>query len=212
MTSPAQSLTDQLFDDSFSGAIDPFAVFEDWLALARDNEVNDPNAMAVATVDADGLPDVRMVLLNGRDSRGFVFFTNFGSAKGRQLLNHPSAALVMHWKSIRRQVRARGPVEIVEKSEADAYWNGRPRGSRIASSASNQSRQIPDRSVLTERVAQIESEVGEGVVPRPEHWSGFRIKPLAIEFWINGEHRLHDRMQFTRETVDSPWTRRRLAP
>ncbi len=212
MSSPEHSMTERLFDDADREPIDPFAVFEEWLALAREHEVNDPNAMAVASVDETGLPDVRMVLLNGRDERGFVFFTNFESAKGRQLLRHPQAALLFHWKSIRRQVRARGPVEVVSVAESDAYFARRPRGSRIASSISDQSRPLESRAPQMGRVEALEAELGDREPPRPPHWSGFRIKPISIEFWKDGAHRLHDRMQFTRETPDGIWSRRRLAP
>ncbi len=210
MTVP--SLTDRLFDDADHGAIDPFAVFEDWFAEARLRELNDPHAMAIASVDADGMPDVRMVLMNARDSRGFVFFTNFESTKGRELLAHPKAALVMHWKSLRRQVRARGIVEVVAPGEADAYFNTRARGSQIASSASEQSRPVASRAVLAGRVKALEARLGEAPVPRPPHWSGFRIVPLAIEFWKDGAFRLHDRILFTRSGAGEPWTRQRLYP
>jgi pyridoxamine 5'-phosphate oxidase len=166
----------------------------------------------VATVDAAGMPDVRMVLLNARDSRGFVFFTNFGSAKGRQLLADPKAAMVMHWKSLRRQVRVRGSVEVVTPDEADAYFLTRSRGSQIASSASDQSRPLDSRATLEARVAALTKSVGAAPVPRPPHWSGFRIVPLAIEFWKDGPFRLHDRMLFTRATPENPWARHRLYP
>ena len=149
MTIP--TLTDRLFQDGNDEPLDPFAVFEEWFAEALAKEVNDPHAMAVATVDADGAPDVRMVLLNARDERGFVFFTNFESAKGVQLLGQPRAALVLHWKSVRRQVRVRGLVEVVEPGEADAYFSTRARGSQIASSASEQSRPLKSRAELIRR-------------------------------------------------------------
>lgn len=207
-----QTLSDRLFDDGDHGALDPFALFEEWFALAREAEINDPHAMALASVDETGLPDVRMVLLNARDARGFVFFTNFESAKGKQLLAHPQAAMVMHWKALRRQVRVRGPVEGVSVEEADAYFSSRARGSQIASAVSQQSRPLPSRQVLVERVADRTAELGDDAVPRPSHWSGFRIKPVSIEFWKDGEFRLHDRVRFTRETPDAQWTRQRLYP
>lgn len=210
MTAP--TLTDRLFQDGNEETIDPFAVFEEWFAEALAKEVNDPHAMAVATVDAEGAPDVRMVLLNARDERGFVFFTNFDSAKGHQLLAHPKAAFVMHWKSLRRQVRVRGPVEVVEAAEADAYFATRARGSQIASSASEQSRPLRTRAELTRRVEALTNKLGEGPVPRPANWSGFRVIPLAIEFWKDGAFRLHDRMQFTRMAPGKPWQRQRLFP
>ncbi|MCW5722715.1 MAG: pyridoxamine 5'-phosphate oxidase [Devosia sp.] len=207
-----QTLSERLFDDGDRTDLDPFAVFEEWFALARDAEINDPNAMALASVDETGLPDVRMVLLNARDARGFVFFTNFESEKGRQLLAQPRAAMVMHWKGLRRQVRVRGPVEVVSAEEADAYFASRPQGSQIASSASQQSRPLASRQDLVERVTDLAAEIGADSVPRPVHWSGFRLKPTSIEFWKDGEFRLHDRVRFTRETLDAPWTSQRLYP
>lgn len=206
------TLTDRLFDDADKAELDPFALFEEWFAEARASEPNDPHAMAVATVDETGLPDVRMVLLNARDRRGFVFFTNFESAKGRELLAQPRAAFVMHWKSLRRQVRARGPVEIVEPAEADAYFASRARGSQIASSASAQSRPLGDRATLNAEVAALTQALEGRPVPRPAHWSGFRIIPLELEFWRDGAFRLHDRVQFRRPAADAPWTRGRLYP
>jgi pyridoxamine 5'-phosphate oxidase len=207
-----QTLTERLFDDGDRTDLDPFAVFEEWFALARDAETNDPHAMALATVDADGMPDVRMVLLNARGPEGFVFFTNFDSDKGRQLLANPRAAMVMHWKSIRRQVRVRGPVQIVRPEEADAYFASRARGSQIASSASDQSRPLDGRRTLMARVEAIEAKVGDGPVMRPAHWSGFRIVPTTIEFWKDGQFRLHDRVRFTRGGAGEDWQSERLYP
>ena len=205
-----QTLTERLFDDSDRSDLDPFAIFEEWFALAREAEANDPHAMALASVDSDGLPDVRMVLLNSRDARGFCFFTNFESEKGKQLLAQPKAAMVMHWKSLRRQVRMRGPVEVVSPEEADAYFSSRPRGSQIASSASEQSRPVSSREALLTRVAEISAEIGEDDVVRPMHWSGFRLVPVSIEFWKDGEFRLHDRVRFTRD--GDGWKNARLYP
>lgn len=205
-----QTLTERLFDDSDRTDLDPFALFEEWFALAQESEPNDPHAMAVATVDEDGLPDVRMVLLNARDRRGFCFFTNFGSAKGQQLQAHPKAAMLMHWKSLRRQVRVRGPVEVVSPEEADRYFASRHRGSQIASSASDQSRPLDSRATLEARVEALTAELGEGPVTRPQHWSGFRIVPAQIEFWKDGQYRLHDRVRFTRE--GDGWSSSRLYP
>ncbi|WP_375449862.1 pyridoxamine 5'-phosphate oxidase [uncultured Devosia sp.] len=205
-------MTERLFDDGDRTDLDPFALFEEWFALAREAEPNDPHAMALASVDTDGLPDLRMVLLNARDIRGFTFFTNFDSAKGGQLQAHPGAALLMHWKSLRRQVRMRGPVEIVTPEEADAYWASRHRNSQIASSASAQSRPLESRQALIDRVADLTASVGTGLVTRPLHWSGFRIVPSSIEFWKDGEFRLHDRVRFTRSAPDAGWTNTRLYP
>ena len=205
-----QTLTERLFDDSDRTDLDPFAVFEEWFALAREAEPNDPNAMALATVDEDGLPDVRVVLLNARDERGFCFFTNFESDKGRQLHAHPQAAIVLHWKSLRRQVRMRGPVEVVTPDEADAYFASRPLGSQVASTASRQSRPLDSRQTLLTQVADLTAAVGAGPAVRPPHWSGFRLMPSSIEFWKDGEFRLHDRVRFTR--ADGGWTSSRLYP
>lgn len=205
-----QTLTERLFEDSDRTDLDPLAVFEEWFALAKDAEPNDPHAMALATVDDDGLPDVRMVLLNARDERGFCFFTNFESDKGRQLHAHPKAAIVMHWKSLRRQVRMRGPVEVVTPQEADAYFSSRPKGSQIASSASDQSRVLDSKMTLLDRVSQLATSIDDGPVPRPPHWSGFRLVPTSIEFWKDGEFRLHDRVRFTRD--GERWASERLYP
>ena len=205
-----QTLTERLFEDSDRTGLDPFAVFEEWFALAKEAEPNDPNAMALATVDEDGLPDVRVVLLNARDERGFGFFTNFESDKGRQLHAHPKAAIVLHWKSLRRQVRMRGPVEVVTPEEADAYFASRPKGSQIASSASDQSRVLDRKMTLLDRVSQLATSIDDGPVPRPPHWSGFRLVPSSIEFWKDGEFRLHDRVRFTRE--GERWVSARLYP
>jgi pyridoxamine 5'-phosphate oxidase len=205
-----QTLTERLFEDSDRTGLDPFAIFEEWFALARESEPNDPHAMALATVDDDGLPDVRMVLLNARDERGFCFFTNFESDKGRQLHAHPKAAMVMHWKSLRRQVRMRGPVEVVTPEEADAYFASRPKGSQIASSASEQSRVLDSKMTLLDRVSQLATTIDDGPVPRPPHWSGFRLVPSSIEFWKDGEFRLHDRVRFVRD--GARWVSDRLYP
>jgi len=207
-----QTLTERLFDDGDRADLDPFAVFEEWFALAREAEPNDPHAMALASADADGLPDVRMVLLNRRDARGFCFFTNLESDKGRQLLANPQAAVLMHWKSLRRQVRMRGPVERVSAAEADEYFASRPRGSQVASSVSRQSRPLASRQALIEQVDALGRRIGDGPVPRPAHWSGFRLVPLAVEFWKDGEYRLHDRVRFTRPGPGAPWTSQRLYP
>ena len=207
-----QTLTERLFDDGNRDDLDPFAVFEEWFALAQESEPNDPHAMAIATADGSGLPDVRMVLLNARDTRGFCFFTNFGSDKGRQLLANPQAAAVFHWKSLRRQIRLRGPVEVVSPAESDAYFASRHRGSQIASAASLQSRPLENRATLESRVEALTAEVGDGPVIRPDHWSGFRIKPTMMEFWKDGQYRLHDRVRFTRDHAEGTWQSTRLYP
>lgn len=210
MSAAATPLNDAIFDDSLKSAIDPLALFSEWLAAARQSETNDANAMALATLDADGLPDIRMVLLNGLDARGFVFFTNYGSAKGSQLLAHPKAALLFHWKSLRRQVRVRGDAEQVSAQEADAYFATRPAQSRIGAHASDQSRPLESRAVLVEKAETLARAYGDGPIPRPDHWSGFRILPRQIEFWKDGAFRLHDRVVLRRE--GDGWSRTRLYP
>ena len=191
---------------------DPFAFFDGWLQEAVESEPNDPNALSLATVDEDGLPDVRMVLLKGFDARGFAFYTNFESAKGGQLLASRKAAMCFHWKSRRRQVRMRGPVEVVTEAEADAYYASRPRVSRLGAWASQQSRPLESRTLLEAEVERFDSQYGEGEIPRPPHWSGFRLMPLSIEFWQDGAFRLHDRIVFSRKTLDAPWEIGRLYP
>jgi pyridoxamine 5'-phosphate oxidase len=191
---------------------DPFARFAQWLADAEKSEPNDPNAMALATVDPSGMPNVRMVLLKGFDARGFVFYTNFESVKGTELLATRRAAFVMHWKSLRRQVRVRGPVEEVSAQEADAYFESRPRASRIGAWASRQSRPLESRFAFEQEIARFTAKFGVGAVPRPPHWSGFRITPLEIEFWADRRFRLHERIRFAREGLDAPWVATRLFP
>ncbi len=191
---------------------EPFALFADWFAKAEDAEPNDPNAMALATVDPDGMPNVRMVLLKGVDARGFVFYTNLESAKGQELAAGPKAALCMHWKSLERQVRVRGPVEPVSDAEADEYYASRHRSSRIGAWASKQSRPLESRFALEKEVARFTAKYAIGEIPRPEHWSGFRIRPVYFEFWRSGTFRLHDRLVFSRPTPDAAWTTARLYP
>lgn len=208
----ATTLTQRLFDDADTAPIDPCSLFEEWFGEAQLSEPNDPHAMAIATVDDDGMPDVRMVLLNARDHRGFCFFTNFESDKARQLLAHPKAALVLHWKSLRRQIRVRGPVEVVSDGEADAYFSTRARVSQIGAHASKQSRPLANRYTLLERVETLKKSFGEDEpVSRPKNWSGFRLVPQAMEFWKDGANRLHDRVRFTRDEA-GVWTRQRLYP
>ncbi|PWE16972.1 pyridoxamine 5'-phosphate oxidase [Marinicauda salina] len=194
---------------------DPFALFGDWLAAAREKEPNDPNAMALATADAEGLPDVRMVLLKGFDARGFVFYTNTESAKGSQLGENARAALCFHWKSLRRQVRVRGIVSQVSDAEADAYFESRARDSRIGAWASKQSRPLESRFALEKQVAKYAAKFALGRIPRPEFWTGYRVAPLSIEFWRDRAFRLHDRMAFRREAAGEefgPWRVVRLYP
>jgi pyridoxamine 5'-phosphate oxidase len=193
-------------------AKDPIALFGDWLALAAKKEPNDPNAMALATVGEGGLPDVRMVLLKEFDARGFAFYTNTESAKGRQLAANPKAALCFHWKTIRRQVRLRGDIEPVSAAEADAYFATRARSARIGAWASAQSRPLEGRFALEREAARRTAEFGLGEIPRPPHWSGYRLVPLEIEFWVNRPFRLHDRLHFARAGAGAPWSERRLYP
>jgi pyridoxamine 5'-phosphate oxidase len=190
---------------------DPLALFADWLGEAKAREPNDANAMALATVDQAGLPDVRMVLLKGFDATGFVFFTNLESAKGRQLAANPKAALLFHWKSLRRQVRIRGPVSPVGEAEADAYFATRARSSQIGAWASEQSRAMPDRHALEKRVAEFGLKFGLAAPPRPPFWSGFRLNPQTIEFWHDKPFRLHDRILFSRN-AEGGWDKSRLYP
>ena len=204
------SKEEQTDSRDFTTRDEPFALFADWLADATKSEPNDPNATALATVDADGLPDVRMVLLKGVDEKGFVFYTNFESAKGREILGSMKAAMCFHWKSLRRQVRVRGPVEIVTDAEADAYFASRPRGSRIGAWASKQSRPLEGRFALEKAVAEYTARHAIGEIPRPPYWSGFRIMPVQIEFWHDRPFRLHDRVVFTRK--GDGWEKTRLYP
>lgn len=209
----ATTLTDRLYDDSDTQPIDPVSLFEDWFGAAQLSEPNDPHAMALATVDASGMPDVRMVLLNARDARGYCFFTNLESDKALQLFAEPRAAFVLHWKSLRRQIRVRGPVEQVPDSEADAYFATRGRVSQIGAHASRQSRPLANRYALLERVETLKASFGEDEpVQRPANWSGFRIVPEVMEFWKDGANRLHDRVRFTRKLPNGAWSRQRLYP
>lgn len=191
---------------------DPFTQFAAWLDDAGKAEPNDPNAMALATADTDGLPNVRMVLLKGHDDRGFVFYTNFESQKGIELLANQQAAAVFHWKSLRRQVRIRGQVSIVSEAEADAYFDSRPRDSRIGAWASQQSRPLEGRFALEAAVAKYAAKHAIGTVPRPPYWSGFRIAPSYIEFWTDKPFRLHERLVYRRADLTAPWTTEMLYP
>ena len=179
-------------------ADDPHALFEEWLAEAHLAEPNDPVAMAVATADAEGRPSLRMVLMKGHDGRGFVFYTNVGSRKGDDLAANPYAALLFHWKSLRRQVRVEGKVERVSETEADAYFATRSRDSQLGAWASDQSRPLEARSVFEARYREIEARFEAGEVPRPPFWSGYRVVPDRIEYWNDRPHRLHERRLFVR--------------
>ena len=189
---------------------EPYELFRTWFTEAEAKEPNDPNAMALATVDAGGQPSVRMVLLKDSDPRGFVFYTNYESRKGRQLLETHKAAIVMHWKSLGRQVRAEGAVESVTDAEADAYFASRHKSSQIGAWASQQSRPLESRFELEKRVAMFTAKYAIGAVPRPPYWSGFRLLPNRIEFWENKPFRLHDRLVYSR--AGEGWTTEKLYP
>jgi pyridoxamine 5'-phosphate oxidase len=205
-----------LTSGDFTEATEPFALFAEWMEDAKKSEPNDPNAMTLATVDDTGLPDARMVLLKGVDDHGFVFYTNLESKKARELAGQPKAALVFHWKSLRRQVRVRGPVERVTDAEADAYFATRPRGSQIGAWASKQSSPLESRMAFEKAIALTTAKYAIGAVPRPPHWSGFRIVPVAMEFWHDRPFRLHDRVEYRRakagEAGAETWAKTRLYP
>jgi pyridoxamine 5'-phosphate oxidase len=197
-------------DETMFERTDPFALFVEWLEAAKASEPNDANAMTLATIDAEGLPDARIVLLKDVDGRGFTFFSNQESAKGEQLWAHPSAALVFHWKSLRRQVRVRGAIERVSDAEADAYFASRARESRIGAWVSDQSRPLASREALEAGVVAETARFEGRDVPRPDHWTGWRVIPQQIEFWRDRAFRLHDRLRFDRDGDD--WKRTRLWP
>jgi pyridoxamine 5'-phosphate oxidase len=193
-------------------ADEPFQLFAAWLTDATASEPRDPTAMTLATVDAGGLPNARMVLLKGVDERGFVFYTNIDSQKGRELDVHPQACLVFHWKSLNRQVRVRGTVERVTDAEADAYFATRPKQAQIGAWASKQSQPLESRLAFEKAVALYATKYAIGAVPRPPNWSGYRVIPQKIEFWHDRPFRLHDRIEFVRAGIDAPWSKTRLYP
>ncbi len=213
---PAQNDASWLTSGDFTAAEEPLALFAAWFAEAVKSEPNDPTAMALATADAAGQPDVRMVLMKDFDANGFVFYSHIDSQKGRELAANPNAALLFHWKSLRRQVRIRGPVETVTPAEADAYFATRPKQSQIGAWASKQSQTLESRFAFEQAIATYAARYALSAVPRPEGWSGWRVKPQSIEFWHDRPFRLHDRIEFFRAQADSapdtPWQKKRMYP
>ncbi len=197
-------------NDDFTDSNEPFDLFAAWLKDAESSELNDPTALSLATVDADGMPNVRMVLLKGYEDGGFTIYTNFESQKGRELLAARKAAMCFHWKSLRRQIRVRGHVSVVSDADADDYFASRPRGSRIGAWASKQSRPLESRFALEKAVAEYTAKYPVGDIPRPDYWSGFRLEPMSIEFWHDRKFRLHDRIVFARQ--GDGWKKTRLYP
>jgi pyridoxamine 5'-phosphate oxidase len=196
----------------FTEADEPLRLFASWFAEAKSSEPVNPDAMTLATVDADGMPNARMVLLKGFDERGFVFYTNLDSVKGHELAGAPKAALTFYWKSLQRQVRVRGHVEPVSPAEADAYFATRSRMAQIGAWASKQSSALESRLAFEKAVARYTAKYPVGTVPRPPHWSGYRVVPQEIEFWHERPFRLHDRIAFRRDAADTPWRKTRLYP
>jgi pyridoxamine 5'-phosphate oxidase len=192
---------------------DPLPLFDAWYSEARQTELNDSNAMALATATPEGVPSVRMVLLKGYGPDGFVFYTNSRSRKGDELLANPQAALLFHWKSLRRQIRIEGPLARVSEAEADAYFSSRSRDSQLGAIASDQSAPLDSRATFLARYDEARTRFGDGPVPRPAHWFGFRLTPVAMEFWQDREHRLHDRRRFTRDqAAPGGWSSTLLYP
>ena len=201
-----------LTSGDFTEADEPFRLFDAWFAEARASEPRDPNALSLATIDADGLPNVRTVLLKGVDGRGFSFYTNTESQKGRELGAAPRAALLFYWKSLNRQVRIRGAVERVTPAEADAYFATRPKQAQIGAWASQQSRPLESRLAFEKAIALYAAKYVIGSVPRPPHWSGYRVLPISMEFWHDRPYRLHDRIEFKRAELGAPWVKTRMYP
>ena len=196
----------------FTLSDDPDALFDAWMEEAKDSEPRDPNAIQLATVDRDGRPDVRTVLLKGKDARGFTFYTNAESAKGEELKANMQAAFVLYWKSLNRQIRVRGAVEAVSDAESDSYFDSRHPRSRLGAIASQQSRPLASRAVLEDRVAELEAAYEDKPIPRPAYWHGFRVRPYQIEFWADRDNRLHDRIVFRRDGDEGTWAKQRLYP
>ena len=201
-----------LTSGDFTAAEEPLRLFQAWFDEAVKSEPRDPNAMTLATVGEDGTPDLRMVLLKGVDDRGFVFYTNTESQKGRELAATPKAGLLFYWKSLNRQVRIRGPVERVTAQEADAYFASRPKQAQLGAWASQQSRPLESRHAFEKAIALYAAKYALGTVPRPPHWSGYRIVPMAMEFWHDRPFRLHDRIEFRRAAFGAAWGKMRMYP
>jgi pyridoxamine 5'-phosphate oxidase len=210
-TAPIEAPT-WLTSGDFTQADEPLRLWQAWFEEAAKSEPRDPNAMSLATVDPDGMPNVRKVLLKGVDERGFVFYTNTESQKGRELAANPKAGLLFHWKSLNRQVRVRGPVERVTAEEADAYFATRPKGAQVGAWASQQSRPLESRLAFEKAIALYAAKYAIGSVPRPPHWSGYRVVPISIEFWHDRPFRLHDRVEFRRDAHGAPWSKTRMYP
>src|SRR5262245_42297082 len=202
----------ELTAGDFTEADEPLRLFAAWFEEARRSELSDASAMTLATVDADGMPNARMVLLKGFDERGFVFYTNVDSIKGRELGEQPKAGLVFHWKSLNRQVRLRGTVTPVDPAEADAYFASRPRLAQVGAWASKQSAPLESRMAFEKAIALTMAKYAVGTVPRPPNWSGYRVTPLTIEFWHDRPYRRHDRIEFRRAAANEPWSKTRLYP
>ncbi|MEM1105490.1 MAG: pyridoxamine 5'-phosphate oxidase [Pseudomonadota bacterium] len=212
-TPSAKAYGDQEDRPLIAAAQDPLALFADWMATAQTTEINDPNAMTLATVDGQGWPDARIVLLKGFDRSGFTFYTNFGSAKAAQITSNGAAALLFHWKSQERQVRLRGRVELVEEQVADAYFAERARDSQVGAWASDQSRPLASRGALEAKIALLKASYeDEPAIPRPPHWGGYRLVPSSIEFWQAQAFRLHDRRLYSLDAQTGQWTAARLNP
>lgn len=207
-----QSEEERVSSETMFAAEEPLTLISDWMNEAWAAKERDSNAMALASVDADGRPNVRMVLAKQIDLKGIVFYTNFESQKGGELQANPCASICFYWKTLRRQVRARGAIEKGTTAEADAYYASRDRESQIGAWASQQSRPLKDRAEFEQEIARVAAQFGEGDIPRPPHWAGFRLVPTEVEFWHERDFRLHDRLVFTRAKLGNPWVKTRLFP